>query len=355
MLFNYSVTRYLPSMKLRLARFIGAFYAFFIVMEVLRELLLSENFLNEFLQQPAQMILLLFQSSVLFLGYALFNYLFLFYAYGHRPRWFIAMGIVVISIGVIGLRYLAEEVIIKAITGYGNYYEGTTPLYYIGDNLYYAILYTSFGVIFYFVHYTQYRERQQQQLLLENKKTELAFLRSQVNPHFLFNMLNNIYSLITMQSPKALTATDKLSKLLRYSLYESGQKVTLEQEIQSIRDYVELQELRFRESVHINIHLDPIIAHQHIAPFILLPLVENSFKHGLATDPEQPIQVKAEKQGGSIMLEVGNAIARREKDEVGGIGIDNLKKRLQLIYNGAHTFRQVVTHRHFTTQITITP
>ena len=176
---------------------------------------------------------------------------------------------ILIAIAVIGLRYLVEEVIIKAFTGYGNYYEGTTAWYYIADNLYYAILYTIFGVSWFFINFSMFKEQRQQQMELENKKTELSFLKSQVNPHFLFNMLNNIYSLINMGSDKALMATDKLSKLLRYSLYESDSMVTVAHEVQSIKDYISLQELRFRESVQTTILIDPKTESQKIAPFLL--------------------------------------------------------------------------------------
>jgi hypothetical protein len=338
-------------MKLRLVRFIGVFYLFYLVMEVLRKPLLNPEFADRLFIEPVDIALGLLLASILFLAYSLFTYLYLFYSYERLSKWIHIFAILFIAFAVIGMRYLVDEVIIKAITGYGNYYEGTTAAYYIADNLYYAFLYTLFGVMWFFYRFVQYRERQQQELLLENKKTELSFLRSQVNPHFLFNMLNNIYSLITMQSPKALTATDKLSKLLRYSLYESDSTVTIEQEFGSVEDFVDLQRLRFRESVQIKIHYDDDISQKQIAPFILLPLIENSFKHGEVTDPDQPISVNCIQENENLILTVQNKIAQRNKDSVGGIGVENLKKRLQLIYGNEHSFEQSVHDGIFKTVI----
>jgi LytS/YehU family sensor histidine kinase len=225
-----------------------------------------------------------------------------------------------------------EEVALKAITGYGNYYEGTTAIYYIVDNLYYAILYTAFGLCWFFINYSMVRDRQQQELVLENKKSELAFLKSQINPHFLFNMLNNIYSLINMGSSKALAATEKLSQLLRYSLYETDKLVSIREELDAVNGYIELEKLRFRESVQTTITTTPSVMELQVTPFLIMPLVENAFKHGVATDEKRPIEIKISAIESVLKIQVRNAITQREKHLVGGIGIENLKKRLQLTY-----------------------
>lgn len=185
--------------------------------------------------------IILMMSSLILLAYTAAAYFTLFRRYTKQPKWVTAITITFIALGVIGLRYFVEEAMMRALLGYGNYNVGTTALYYVSDNVYYAILCTIFGVNWFFINYSIYKEQLQQQLELENKKTELSFLRTQVNPHFLFNMLNNIYSLINMGSDKALMATDKLSKLLRYSLYESDKTVTAAQEVRAVHDYVSLQ------------------------------------------------------------------------------------------------------------------
>ena len=319
-------------MKLKLGRFIASFYLFFLVMEVLRELLRSPEYWEKLLQDSATFPLSMLGSSALFLCYGIFAYLFLFYRYKKQNKWITAIGVFVLSLSVIGLRYLVEEVIIKAVTGFGNYYEGTTIIYYIVDNLYYAILYTTFGVCWFFVNYSMVRDRQQQELLLENKKSELAFLKSQINPHFLFNMLNNIYSLINMNSEKALPATEKLSQLLRYSLYETNKLVTIREELDAVNGYIDLEKLRFRESVQTTITTTPNVLELQVTPFLLMPLVENAFKHGIVTDPKRPIEIYVSSEDLRLKIQVRNAIAKQEKHDVGGIGIKNLEKRLRLTY-----------------------
>jgi hypothetical protein len=326
-------------MKLRLPSFIASFLVFFLIMEVMRELLLSRKSMEEFMDNTLKFVELSILSAILFLLYALVAYLVLFYCYKKFAKGLTATLVLLGALSVIGLRYVLEEIVLKAITGFGNYYGGITVSYYIFDNLYYAILYTAFGVCWFFVTYSVYKEQQQQALQLENKKSELSFLRAQVNPHFLFNMLNNIYALINMGSDKALMATDKLSQLLRYSLYEANQQVTVERELQSVNDYVELQGLRFRESVQITTTVSPNIDTLPIMPFVLLPLIENAFKHGVATDALQPIILDLKHDGSTLQITVANAIATREKDETGGIGIGNLKKRLELTYGKNHNFK----------------
>jgi two-component system LytT family sensor kinase len=243
------------------------------------------------------------------------------------------------AISIIGMRYLVEEVIIKAATGYGNYYEGVSASYYILDNLYYAILYTSFGVCWFFISYSSFKEQQQQELLLVNKKAEVSLLKAQLNPHFLFNMLNNIYALVNMESPQSLMAIEKLSALLRYSLYESDQKVPISHEIQSVEDFISLQKLRFSEELQVEFVIDPKTANKEVIPFLLLPLVENAFKHGSVNDVATPLKISIKMTSDQLLkISVNNAIAHREKDAIGGIGLENLKKRLDLMYPSSELF-----------------
>ncbi|HVX48562.1 MAG TPA: histidine kinase, partial [Chitinophagaceae bacterium] len=111
------------------------------------------------------------------------------------------------------------------------------------DNLFFFCVYIVYGLVFYFVRFSYYRELQQKELLLENRQSELSFLRSQVNPHFLFNSLSNIYALVHEGSPGALPAIAGLSDLLRYMLYEKSEKVPLQKELEYILRYIDLQRL----------------------------------------------------------------------------------------------------------------
>ncbi|WP_026897657.1 sensor histidine kinase [Daejeonella oryzae] len=170
---------------------------------------------------------------------------------------------------------------------------------------------------------------------LENEKltAELAFLKSQINPHFLFNSLNNIYSLAYQKSAKTPEAILKLSEIMRYMLYESNDNmVSLAKEIRYLENYIELQKLRFKDEsfVHLDISGDP--ENQTIMPLVLISFVENAFKHGVATDEKSPIRITIKIESGKLFFRVINRKSDFNKDETGGIGLLNVHRRLDLIY-----------------------
>lgn len=182
--------------------------------------------------------------------------------------------------------------------------------------------------------------RRQEQLASEvqNEKleTELKFLKSQINPHFLFNVLNNVYTLSLIQSKQTPEVVMKLSEMLRYMLYDSNQeRVTLEQEIDYIQHYIALQQLKDEEPLDVATTLDIRNAKVHIAPMILIPFVENAFKHSKIEDTENGwVKIKLIEDGSSIRFEVRNSILAEggAKDPTGGIGLKNVRRRLELEY-----------------------
>lgn len=172
--------------------------------------------------------------------------------------------------------------------------------------------------------------------ILQNEKltAELAFLKSQVNPHFLFNTLNNIYSLAYQQSEKTPAAILKLSEIMRYMLYESNEEVVeLKKEISYLENYIELQKLRFKNEPFVNLVIVGTADSQKIMPLVLISFVENAFKHGIATIAESPIEIYIHIEAGKVRFKVSNKINRLNKDEQAGIGLLNVKRRLQLFYN----------------------
>lgn len=176
---------------------------------------------------------------------------------------------------------------------------------------------------------------------LENEKliSELAFLKSQINPHFLFNSLNNIYSLAYQKSEKTPEAVLKLSEIMRYMLYESNEnKVSLSDEIRYLENYIELQKLRFKDNAYIKFEVDGDIQNQKITPLVLISFVENAFKHGVATDKENPITIVLNVSGNKLFFQVINKKNNQNKDETGGIGLQNVKRRLELLYKGQYRF-----------------
>ena len=184
----------------------------------------------------------------------------------------------------------------------------------------------------------------------EKLQTELSYLKAQINPHFLFNILNGIYSLTIERSDKAPDAVIKLSEMMRYVLDESGNElVTLEQELKYIRNYIDLQQSRFGSTIRLHHHIDepsppgarssPPTA-QKIAPLILIPFIENAFKHGVNPEEDSDIYIGITIPGDELHLKVTNKkVHIRHSEKHSGLGIANAKKRLQLLYPREHTLR----------------
>lgn len=172
------------------------------------------------------------------------------------------------------------------------------------------------------------------QLKIEKQDAELNYLKSQTNPHFLFNTLNNIYSLSRDKSDLAPESIMRLSKILRYMLYETGgSSVSVEQELQIINNYIELERLRYDDSLEITFVHSIDDKGQAISPLLLMPLIENAFKHGASETVVQPfviIQLSVEKQ--QLHLKVENSADDNEGELKENIGLTNLRRQLNLLY-----------------------
>jgi sensor histidine kinase YesM len=180
------------------------------------------------------------------------------------------------------------------------------------------------------------QEKLRKELENQKLKAELSFLKMQVNPHFLFNALNNIYSLAVMEkSKKTGESIMKLSDLMRYVLYEKEDeenKVSLEKEIRHINSYIDLEKLRHLGDVNINFSIEGSINGKRVAPLLLFPLIENACKHGILTDTQKPVDIHLKTNDQHLDFTIENYINTYEKDKTGGIGIQNVQKRLELLY-----------------------
>lgn len=180
------------------------------------------------------------------------------------------------------------------------------------------------------------KEKESVQLRSEKLETELKFLRSQTNPHFLFNALNNIYTLTLIKSEKAPDYLLVLSDMLRYMLYEcNAPKVRLEKEIGYIRHFISLNLLKDSRGLNVNFECGEIPEHLEIAPMLLIPLVENAFKHSKFEDKANGwININLQVSGESLHLYVQNSLPGKSHstDLTGGIGLANVRRQLELIY-----------------------
>lgn len=190
----------------------------------------------------------------------------------------------------------------------------------------------------------------------EQLSTELKFLRSQISPHFLFNVLTNLVSLARKQSDQLESSLIRLSDLMRYMLYDTqGKKVALSKEINYLNSYIELQKLRFGSEVEINSSMAVGDVNDYaIEPMLLIPFVENAFKHGTDHLLQPQINIRLSIRNGLLTFEVSNHFAMEEgtKDESSGIGLANVQSRLDLLYKNRHSL--LIRNEQNTFYITLT-
>jgi len=173
----------------------------------------------------------------------------------------------------------------------------------------------------------------------EKAEAELNFLKSQINPHFVFNSLNAVYFLIHKDNSAARDALHTFSEMLRYQLYEmNGEKVPIEKEVRYLRDYIELQQLRKDEKYSAEFNVSPAVRNFSIEPLLLIPLVENAFKHiSHHTDKVNEIKASMDFANGRFSFLVENSTDNGTvKEQPGGIGLANVQRRLELLYPGKH-------------------
>jgi two-component system LytT family sensor kinase len=200
-------------------------------------------------------------------------------------------------------------------------------------------------------------DKKQKEIETEQLAIKLKFLRSQISPHFIFNVLTNLVSLARKRSEQLEPQLIKLSELMRYILYESDErKVSLSKELEYLKSYIDLQELRFGEDVAIDLDVQipgPELQ-RNIEPMLLIPFVENAFKHGIGID--QPfIEIRLESHEGVLKFEVRNKFSAGEetKDISSGIGLENVRSRLTLLYPKEHSLVIKKENNLFTIYLTL--
>jgi sensor histidine kinase YesM len=203
-----------------------------------------------------------------------------------------------------------------------------------------------------------YRQLQQRmaETAKEKAEAELNFLKSQINPHFVFNSLNSVYFLIQKENADARNALHKFSEILRYQLYEmNGEKVPVEKEIKYLQDYMGLQQLRKDDKYAVKFRCADSVQGFSIEPLLLIPLVENAFKHiSHHHNGRNFVDVNMQMENGQFQFTVKNSKEPQPTTEMqGGIGLQNVKRRLELLYPGKHEFTISETAGDFTVSLNI--
>lgn len=226
-----------------------------------------------------------------------------------------------------------------------------------------ALLFPFALVVFASFSYRVYIEKLKQndmirQLETTQLKTELDFLRSQISPHFMFNLMNTLVSMARKRSELLEPSLISLSQLMRYMLYDSSsQKIDLSTEIEYLKSYVTLQLLRFSDAVRFNLFLNGNPQGYAIEPMLLIPFLENAFKHGAegVSDPMIDTVLEIDNAQHVLHLKVMNSVGRVERRQIAGsgIGLVNVRRRLDLLYPGSHTIQIVEEDALYTVNLTI--
>jgi two-component system, LytTR family, sensor kinase len=194
------------------------------------------------------------------------------------------------------------------------------------------------------IKYWMQNEKLKRVLLEEKLSTEMAFLKSKINPHFLFNVLNSFYAKSLKHNvPELADGIAKLAELMRYMVYETNEdKVVLEKEIHHLKNFIQVYQLRIAEEDDVYIHFDMKgdLKAVKVSPMLLIPFVENAIKHGIIPNAKSSIEISLEIKQNWMNFKVTNsihAVANRIPDDSSGFGLDNLRKRLSILYPDAHT------------------
>lgn len=272
-----------------------------------------------------------------------------------KRRYFTAVpGVILGLIFFMVFRYFIQEMMMPFFFGFSNYVMELTPWIYIKDNFwrpFQLILWSS--AIYLLVDKLEKDKRNQQ---LENSKTEaqLAFLRSQINPHFLFNMLSYLHTKAYLKDEDLAHSILQLSDLLRYSTEKKDEKgAKLSEEMRHLENYLDLYRKRFGTRCFVDYQVDGTIENQQIEPLIFQPFIENAFKHGVYTDEKTPVVINFKIDKNRLAFVCKNKINEHTRDKGNGIGLENVRQRLQLLYPNDHELKLENVEGYFSVFLTI--
>ncbi|WP_052315410.1 histidine kinase [Emticicia oligotrophica] len=241
------------------------------------------------------------------------------------------------------IRYFLGVVALILVLLWGRFFVRIT---FVGSDINKSLFYVNafiqylyvFGISASYCFFSDYQKQQEIQRENENErlKSELSFLRSQISPHFMFNLMNSLVSLNRKKSDMVEPVLLKMSDLLRYMLYEKDDKrISLENEVKYLSNYIDLQKVRFGDYVNIEFEVNNSGSSKSIEPMLLIPFVENAFKHGVGMIENPFIRVELDANESELKFKVSNKFSNDKKeikDGASGIGLNNVKRRLELLY-----------------------
>jgi two-component system, LytTR family, sensor kinase len=288
--------------------------------------------------------LVLYQKVVDIIFYAAIIYINLLYLipqFLSQKRFWTYVALLLLAVLVLTPIKIAIQVFLFADTPSFQHYFIANQSYFFMSMFLVGSSSTIYGILSdWFIHQSEKMELQTQTM-----QSELKFLRSQINPHFLFNTLNNLYALTLKKSDDAPEIVLKLSEMMRYMLYECNEKkVPLQKEVAYMKNYLDLERLRQHESIDIQFDQTGEISDQKIAPLLLIPFIENSFKHGLNSHIDHGwVNIRMQVDGNHLLFSIENSKGPSQPKQVhrksGGIGLVNVRRRLNLIYDDQYQLK----------------
>jgi two-component system LytT family sensor kinase len=252
-----------------------------------------------------------------------------------RPLLRLGLGVGLAGVVFTGVRAALEEGLYPLLLGFQNYWPGTSLRAYLFDGYYYAIPNVALAAILWTFETALRRERENQQLTAEKRTAELAFLKTQLNPHFLYNTLNMLYGLAYGVDKTLAGGLLQLSALMRYMLRDTPDGlVDLTEEVEYLHNFLDLYHLRYPGRLHAKLTITGEPAGHRVAPLLLIPFVENAFKHGVLDDPATPVRIQLALTPETVEFAVENQRHNYQADATSGIGLRNLRRRLELLYPG---------------------
>jgi len=317
--------------------------AFFVVLVINQTKLAVNDLLVLFLLYP------LINISLFYL-----NFLVLIPRFLDKKRYWLyiitaSAAVIIYGFGKYGVALIFKQYVLMRmkghVVGFGSYFLST---------VFTSLIFIFLSTVLKFTIDWFLNERVQRDLENQRLSAELAFLKSQINPHFLFNSLNSIYSLAYQRSETTPEAILKLSEIMRYMLYEcNDNKVDLSKELQYLKNYIDLQKIRFADKAYIDFKIKGEIDQQQIAPLLLIAFIENAFKHGVANNPLTPIHLSIEVNGNHLQFFIQNKKHNNNRDPEGGIGLNNVNRRLNLLYPGKYNLNIIDTINSYTVELSL--
>ncbi|MFD3409123.1 histidine kinase [Aquirufa sp. HETE-83D] len=279
------------------------------------------------------------------------------------PKLLRAKGVIIYLLTLIGaivfMLWIHEELFRWAYSNFfpGNHSGGGARRGALMRMIFQLLFYAAIGTSYRLISDRMKEDEQVKEQENERLKSELSFLRSQISPHFMFNVLNSVVSLSRRKPEMVEQVVVKLSELMRYMIYETNDSIVpISKELVYLESYIDLQKIRFGDDIHIDFkhELGPISS--HIEPMLLIPFVENAFKHGVGFIENPTIEIELKDSATELYFKVANkkgASINEIKDESSGIGLANVKRRLELLYPTNHRLEVLDSGSDFTISLTI--